>query len=169
MEMQRGVLGDLATMPQLAEIARDAGVIKTCAKLVAGAREASVPVVHATVSWRSDRLGTSLNTPLTSALARNPSQILEGTEAVAQWAIQEHAALRVPVSVLVEQLRTRLGDVLRRFVDDEGGYVLMPNVNPITEMVDMITTLRSYESSQRVITSIDGTLDKAVNSVGSLG
>ena len=34
---------------------------------------------------------------------------LEGTEAVAQWAIQEHAALRVPVSVLVEQLRTRLG------------------------------------------------------------
>lgn len=82
MEMQRGVLGDLATMPQLAEIARDAGVIKTCAKLVAGAREASVPVVHATVSWRSDRLGTSLNTPLTAALARNPSQILEGTEAV---------------------------------------------------------------------------------------
>ena len=37
------------------------------------------------------------------------------------------------------------------------------NVEIVQEMVEMITTLRTYESSQRVITSIDGTLDKAVN------
>ena len=30
---------------------------------------------------------------------------------------------------------------------DEQGYVLMPNVNPITEMVDMITASRSYEAN----------------------
>ncbi|MCB0877787.1 MAG: flagellar hook-basal body protein [Thermoleophilia bacterium] len=48
-------------------------------------------------------------------------------------------------------------------------FVEASSVNSVHEMVDMITTLRSYESSQRVITSIDGTLDKAVNSVGSLG
>jgi flagellar basal-body rod protein FlgC len=30
---------------------------------------------------------------------------------------------------------------------DEGGYVLMPNVNPITEMVDMITASRAYEAN----------------------
>jgi len=48
------------------------------------------------------------------------------------------------------------------------GYVEASGVNSVKEMVEMITTLRSYESSQRVITSIDGTLDKAVNSVGSL-
>jgi flagellar basal-body rod protein FlgF len=42
-------------------------------------------------------------------------------------------------------------------------------VNSVREMVDMVTTLRSYESAQRVITSIDGTLDKAVNSIGTLG
>lgn len=49
------------------------------------------------------------------------------------------------------------------------GFVEASSVNSVREMVDMITTLRSYESSQRVITSIDGTLDKAVNSIGTLG
>jgi flagellar basal-body rod protein FlgG len=49
------------------------------------------------------------------------------------------------------------------------GWVEASGVNSVKEMVEMITTLRAYESSQRVITSIDGTLDKAVNSVGSLG
>jgi flagellar basal-body rod protein FlgG len=49
------------------------------------------------------------------------------------------------------------------------GFVEASGVNSVREMVEMITTLRSYESSQRVITSIDGTLDKAVNSLGTLG
>jgi flagellar basal-body rod protein FlgG len=49
------------------------------------------------------------------------------------------------------------------------GYVEASGVNSVKEMVEMITTMRSYESSQRVITSIDGTLDKAVNSLGTLG
>ena len=43
------------------------------------------------------------------------------------------------------------------------------SVNSVKEMVEMINTMRTYESSQRVIQSIDGTLDKAVNSLGSLG
>jgi flagellar basal-body rod protein FlgC len=30
---------------------------------------------------------------------------------------------------------------------DQEGYVLMPNVNPITEMVDMITASRAYEAN----------------------
>jgi nicotinamidase-related amidase len=42
-----------------------------------------VPVVHAVAQWRADRRGTPANTPLTTALARNPGQILEGTDAVA--------------------------------------------------------------------------------------
>ncbi len=50
----------------------------------------------------------------------------------------------------------------QRFVEASG-------VNSVREMVEMVTTMRSYESAQRVITSIDGTLDKAVNSVGNLG
>lgn len=49
------------------------------------------------------------------------------------------------------------------------GFVEGSGVNSIKEMVNMITTLRSYESAQRVVTSIDGTLDKAVNSIGAVG
>ncbi len=40
------------------------------------------------------------------------------------------------------------------------------NVDVIREMVDMIALMRSYEANQRIITSIDETLDKAVNEVG---
>ncbi|MCW2974066.1 MAG: flgG2, partial [Thermoleophilia bacterium] len=45
------------------------------------------------------------------------------------------------------------------------GYTEGSGVNSVKEMVEMITTMRAYESSQRTITAIDGTLDKAVNSV----
>jgi flagellar basal-body rod protein FlgG len=50
--------------------------------------------------------------------------------------------------------------------DIKQGFLEGSGVNSINEMVEMIRTLRSYESSQKAITSIDGTLDKAVNSVG---
>jgi flagellar basal-body rod protein FlgG len=46
------------------------------------------------------------------------------------------------------------------------GWVENSGVNSVSEMVDMIDTLRSYESAQKAITAIDGTLDKAVNQVG---
>ncbi len=82
MELQRGVVGDLATMPQLAEVARAAGVLDTCGRRVARARDAGAPVVHATVEWAADRRGTPLNTPLVASLSRNPAQMLEGTGAV---------------------------------------------------------------------------------------
>lgn len=82
MELQRGVVGDLATLPDLREAARSRGTLDACGRLVLGARARGVPVVHAVVSWRADRRGTPLNTPLTRALSRDPGQILEGTQAV---------------------------------------------------------------------------------------
>lgn len=82
MEMQRGIVGDLATMPALAAAATDSGIIANTAALVSTARTLGVHVVHATVSWRADRLGTTLNTPLAASLARNPDQILHGSAAV---------------------------------------------------------------------------------------
>lgn len=48
------------------------------------------------------------------------------------------------------------------------GYVEASNVNIVSEMVDMIAITRAYETNQKVITTIDGTLDKAVNTVGKL-
>jgi flagellar basal-body rod protein FlgG len=47
------------------------------------------------------------------------------------------------------------------------GYLEGSGVQPAQAMVDMIVSLRAYESSQRVLQGIDETLGKAVTSVGS--
>jgi flagellar basal-body rod protein FlgF len=41
-------------------------------------------------------------------------------------------------------------------------------VDPVTTMVDMISSLRTFEAGQRVITTIDSTLQKAANQVGGI-
>lgn len=46
------------------------------------------------------------------------------------------------------------------------GTIEQSNVQILTEMVNMITIMRSYEANQKVIQSIDTSLDKAVNEVG---
>lgn len=48
----------------------------------------------------------------------------------------------------------------------EQGVLEASNVNVINEMVNMITIQRAYEAGQKVINSIDSTLEKAANSVG---
>ncbi|WP_123053515.1 flagellar hook-basal body complex protein [Clostridium sp. JN-1] len=42
------------------------------------------------------------------------------------------------------------------------------NVNTVNEMVDMITTMRTFETNQKIVQSTDETLDKVVNQVGSV-
>lgn len=46
------------------------------------------------------------------------------------------------------------------------GYLEASNVNPVREMVEMITVQRAYEASQRMISAQDETLGKAVNDLG---
>lgn len=48
------------------------------------------------------------------------------------------------------------------------GYLEASNVNTIKEMVDMINVMRTYESNQKVIQTLDESLGKAVNEVGRL-
>ena len=48
------------------------------------------------------------------------------------------------------------------------GYLEQSNVNTVEEMVNMIAIQRQYESNQRVITTIDGTLQIAANDLGRL-
>lgn len=60
------------------------------------------------------------------------------------------------------------GNVIATDAKVEQGVLETSNVNVINEMVNMITIQRAYEAGQKVITSIDGTLDKAVNSVGRI-
>lgn len=46
------------------------------------------------------------------------------------------------------------------------GYTEQSNVNVVAEMVEMISITRAYEANQKVIQSVDKTLDLAANSVG---
>lgn len=48
------------------------------------------------------------------------------------------------------------------------GYLETSNISVVTEMVNMITVQRAYESNQKVITTYDGTLDIAANQLGKI-
>ncbi len=83
MELQRGVVGDLSSFPELAEAVERERVIANASRLCAEARRNGVPVVHCTAGFRGDRKGSPENAPLISALLRRPEHLLEGTGAVA--------------------------------------------------------------------------------------
>ncbi len=48
------------------------------------------------------------------------------------------------------------------------GYLETSNVNIINEMVSMITITRAYETNQKMVQTIDSSLEKAVNEVGKV-
>ena len=81
MEMQRGVMGDLAAMPSIAQAVEQQGIIEPTARLLAAARAAGARVVHCTAEFREDRAGSSGNSPLLALAMRNPT-IISGTEGV---------------------------------------------------------------------------------------
>jgi len=82
MEVQRGVVGDLSTIPELADEARAAGLVQSIARLLDAARAASVAVVHCTAGFRPDGASTPRNAPLINALLRRPDHLVEGSKAV---------------------------------------------------------------------------------------
>jgi len=49
---------------------------------------------------------------------------------------------------------------------DEKGFVEMPNVNTVTEMVDLVTASRSYEANLAVINSAKDMSNKALSIIG---
>lgn len=46
------------------------------------------------------------------------------------------------------------------------GYLETSNISVVSEMVNMITVSRAYETNQKVITTFDSTLDIAANQIG---
>lgn len=80
-ELQRGVIGDLATFPELRAACEARDVVANTARLLRAARAAGVPVVHCTAEFRADRAGTVVNSPLHAAMARLPEHLLIGTPA----------------------------------------------------------------------------------------
>jgi nicotinamidase-related amidase len=62
-EMQRGVVGDLYTMPVIVQAVKDSNLLPEIARLLGPARSAGLPIIHLTVARRPDRHGTYRNMP----------------------------------------------------------------------------------------------------------
>lgn len=64
-----------------------------------------------------------------------------------------------------ENLYTALDGATEKTADGKvrQGYLEMSNINVISEMVEMITISRAYESNQKAIQTIDSSLEKSVN------
>lgn len=87
----------------------------------------------------------------------------------------EHDRLRI-VSLDNPSLAEKLGSGLFRIPPGAArqaqsftvrqGFLEMSNVDAISEMVRMISGMRTYEACQKMIWAIDQTLDKSVNDVG---
>lgn len=58
------------------------------------------------------------------------------------------------------------GQLAEANVEVYQGVLEMSNVNVVSEMVEMITVTRAYETNQKVIQTVDSTIDKAVNNLG---
>ena len=83
MELQRGVVGDHAAIPELAAEVAARDVIANTARLVRAARATGVRVVHCTAEFRSDRAGSAVNAPLLAVLAKRSSHVVAGSPAAA--------------------------------------------------------------------------------------
>lgn len=81
MEMERGVVGDLARFPGPREVVKEARIIERCAALFEGARRAGMRVIHCTAAFRPDRAGSYRNMPFVSALMDDPDHIPSGSPA----------------------------------------------------------------------------------------
>jgi len=82
MELQRGVVGDLASIPALAEAVREAGVVPATARVLRAARARGVRVIHCTAAFRRDGAGSYRNVPMVNRLLdANPYHLVIGTPA----------------------------------------------------------------------------------------
>ncbi len=79
-ECQRGVMGDLSALPDLAEAARGP-VLSNIAQLVEVARAAGACVIHCTAERRPDGRGASRNARIFQAMAREGVKLLPGSPA----------------------------------------------------------------------------------------
>ena len=80
MELQRGVVGDRASIPDLAEeVAAAWGARRRRTPGRPPPGRAGVPVVHCTAEFRPDREGSAINAPLLAVMAKRPTHLLVGS------------------------------------------------------------------------------------------
>ena len=79
MEMQRGIVGDLSTIPQLVEVVKAANIPAHIASLMQAARAAGAQVVYCNALKRSDRKGSMANAPMLARSFKSGDHGVEGT------------------------------------------------------------------------------------------
>lgn len=82
MEMQRGIVGNLARFAGPAEAVRESGILTRCASLYDSARRRGMRVVHCNAAFRPDRAGSYRNMPFVNKLLDDPEHLPVGTPAV---------------------------------------------------------------------------------------
>jgi nicotinamidase-related amidase len=75
MEMERGVVGDLARFTGPAEAARESGMIDRCAEVCTAARAAGMRVVHCIAAFRPDKAGSYRNMPAILPFMDDPEHL----------------------------------------------------------------------------------------------
>jgi flagellar basal-body rod protein FlgC len=70
--------------------------------------------------------------------------------------------------VEVSEIVTDKSDPIRRYEPghphaDKDGYVTYPNINPMEEMVNMLSATRSYEANLQAISAEEGMRQKTLN------
>ena len=78
-EIQRGVIGDLSALPELAKQGRE--IIPQVARLVEGARSAGAQVIHCIAERRADNKGMNRNARLFGYMAKAEPKLLPGSPA----------------------------------------------------------------------------------------
>lgn len=78
MELQRGVMGDLAMIPDLRDEVHATGMLERVGELLTAARTVGTRVVHCTAEFRADRAGSGTNAPMLRASAKSGT-LLVGT------------------------------------------------------------------------------------------
>jgi flagellar basal-body rod protein FlgF len=105
---------------------------------------------------RNPQTGTSdpLGIKLGLSVVTNPNQLVREGNNLYRWEGQGQP----------ENVENNPDDT--GFYGLKQGWVERSNVDAAQTMTDMMAVLRAYEANQRVITTLDGTLEKAANDIG---
>jgi len=117
MELQRGVVGDLAAFPDLRTAVREVGLLDLAGTVCRAARDAEARVVHCTAEFRPDRLGSAANCRMLTAAEKMNAGRLDagapGTELVAELDVSESDVVVARTHGLTPFTSTDLDQILR--------------------------------------------------------
>ncbi len=117
MEVQRGVVGDLATIPALREAADAVGLVPNVAAVAEAARAVSVRVVHCCATFRRDLAGSVANNRLLAMSVKANAELMveggDGAELVPELAGHDEDIVLSRIHGLTPFTSTSLDQILR--------------------------------------------------------